>query len=498
MQYVNIEIKYIITDIKNMKKEAENMSQSTILSNADPNKKHVRAPEFMLYLMGVFFYTTMTGVVGANRNTYLTNVLRINDINSNYHSLFNTIITVVPFVLNFFITLYIDGKRTGKKGKFRPIMLVIIVPMSVIMMLTFITPPQLTGSLVLIYVVTIALLWSVMCTFGNAINMLPNVMTPNMKERDQVLSFRSFASAVGNSAPMLFLLIIGLIWKNNEGLQYIICAAFCGVLGISTVLLGMNLVRERIPYSAEKKNPLLGFRDIIKNRHAHVVILSEFLKSFRGISTFMEGYLAIVLIGDPSKKIIVLLPVGIGTAVGMLVINALLKKFNARVLYIASGIYSVCANIVAFTIGYFYFTTDSKPLMFVFIACLFLIGLQFGASNLLPLMFQADVLEDLELKTGKRLDATLPYVIGLGTTISGAIAGALAPKLLDNVVHYDFVDDVVSPDTNKIALLFFYTIVHGIMMFLAGVPFFFYKLTGKEKERIHNEVLEMRKAMEAE
>ena len=31
------------------------------------------------------------------------------------------------------------------------------------------------------------------------------------------------------------------------------------------------------------------------------------------------------------------------------------------------------------------------------------------------------------------------------------------------------------------------------MMFLAGVPFFFYKLTGKTKEDIHNAVVEMRK-----
>lgn len=31
------------------------------------------------------------------------------------------------------------------------------------------------------------------------------------------------------------------------------------------------------------------------------------------------------------------------------------------------------------------------------------------------------------------------------------------------------------------------------MMFLAGVPFFFYKLTGKTKENIHQAVLEKRK-----
>ena len=53
----------------------------------------------------------------------------------------------------------------------------------------------------------------------------------------------------------------------------------------------------------------------------------------------MESFLAIAVLGDASKKIIFVLPVGIGTAVGMLVINFLLKKFDARVLNIASGIY---------------------------------------------------------------------------------------------------------------------------------------------------------------
>ncbi len=465
--------------------------------NPAADKKYVKTGEFIMYLMGVFFYTTMTGVVGANRNTYLVNVLQMEE---EYLSLFNALIAIIPFVLNFFITLYIDGRKMGKGGKFRPITTLVIIPMMIVLMLTFIAPPSFSGTILFIYVLTIAILWSIMCAFGNTINMLPNVMTPNMKERDQILSLRSFASAVGNSAPMLFLLIIGLIWKNNEGLQYIICAAFCGAVGIITVLTGMKLTRERISYSVERKNPLLGFKDVIKNKHARVIIFSEFLKSFRGLATYMEGFLAIALIGDPSKKIFVLLPVGIGTAVGMLVINALLKKFNARVLYIASGIYSVCANIIAFTIGYFYFTTDNTVLMIAFIVCLFLIGLQFGASNLLPLMFQADVLEDLELKTGKRLDASLPFVISIGTLISSTIAGTVAPLILkgeNSLIRYEqLADGSISDGTDKIALLFFYTIVHGIMMFLAGVPFFFYKLTGEKKEEVHKKVLEMRERNE--
>lgn len=462
----------------------------------DVSREKLRTSEFVLYLMGVFFYTTMSGMLNANRNAYLVNVLKLE---SSQTAFFNAVISVVPFVMNFFISMYIDGRQMGKTGKFRPLSLITIVPMGIILVLSFWAPASLTGNLLMIYVITVAILWALCGSFGNSINMVANVITTDLKERDKVLSFRSISSAVGNSAPLVILLVIGLIWKNNEGLQYLIGAGLCGAVGVITVLLGMKVVRERVTYTTEKQNPLLGFKEIIVNKYARTIILSEFLKAFRGISTYMESFLAIAVLGDASKKIIFVLPVGIGTAVGMLAINFLLKKFDSRVLYIASGIYSVCANVIAFTVGYMYFNNPNTVLLVIFVAFLFLIGLQFGASNLLPSMFQADVLEDIELKTGKRFDACFPFVISIGTLISGTVASTLAPVILygeNSIIHYiqptDLVPNPVQSTESKILLLFFYTIVHGLMMFLAGVPFFRYKLTGQTKQDIHDKVLERR------
>ena len=120
-------------------------------------------------------------------------------------------------------------------------------------------------------------------------------------------------------------------------------------------------------------------------------------------------------------------------------------------------------------------------------------------------MFQADVLETIELKTGKRLDASFPFVIGIGTLISGTIASTVAPLLLygdGSIIGYiqptDLMPTPVQSLETKVTLLFFYTIMHGLMMFLAGVPFFFYKLTGKTKEDFHNELLEKRAQIEDE
>ena len=470
------------------------MEKLKAVADNQQNEKHVKMNEFIMYLVAVFFYTMMTGTVGSYRNDYLVNVLSLPDSSV---SLFNTLTSVIPFILNFFIAMYIDGRKTGKGGKFRPLALLVAVPAGIFLVLSFIAPKGITGSTLMIYLVTVAVSWAVCTNFGDCVNKVAVVMTPNMKERDTVMSFRSIVSAVGNSAPLVVELVLAFMIKD-KGLRYIAVASLCSVFGIITMLLGMKTVRERITYNNKKKNPIEGYGDVIKNKYAWVIIVSEFLKNFRGISTYMGIFLAEALLGE-GKFLLFGLPTGIGTAVGMLVINFLLKKFNSKVLYIASGIYSIIANVAAFAVGYTYFKNPSTVLQILFVAFLFFIGLQFGASNLLPTMLQADVLEDLELNTGKRLDASLPFVIGIGTMISGTIASALAPTILYGtkvpIISYIQAIDGISQEQSlhtKVMLLFFYTVVHGIMMFLAGVPFFFYKLTGKTKEEMHQKVLELR------
>lgn len=463
------------------------------------NKGYVENKEFIFYLAAIFFYTMMTGIVGSYRQDYLVNVLLLTEDQTSFY---NSFLSVAGFVMSFFYAMIIDNHKIKKNGKFVPIMNMVAIPMGIVTLLMFVTPKGLTGALLMVYLITIGILHGACCSFGNAINLVSFVMSPDSRERDKVISFKSISSAVGNSAPLVVTLVIGIFVKDKATL-FIASTALISVVGTIITLMGMRFVKERIEYKQEKKNPLVGFIDVIKNKYAWIIIISETLKNFRQIATYMGVFLAAALLGSTSKFLLFGLPTGIGTAVGMLVINFLLKKFNAKVLYIASGIYSIIANTAAFAVGYMYFKTESSVLQIVFIIFLFLIGLQFGASNLLPSMFQADVLESLEVQTkGKRLDAALPFVIGLGTMISGTIASGLSPKILygaNSIIQYiqptDAIPDPEQSLHTKVMMLFFYTIFHGIMMFLAGVPFFFYKLTGKTKEEIHNQVLAQRESL---
>ena len=461
-------------------------------------KSFVQKKEFIFYLAAIFFYTMMTGIVGSYRNAYLVNIVRLTDDQASFY---NAFLSIAGFVMSFFYAMIIDNHKIGKKGKFIPLVNAVAIPLGIVTILLFVTPSGLSGTLLMIYLLTIGMLHGACTNFGNAINLVSYVLTPNNKERDKVISFRSISSAVGNSAPLVVVLVIGL-FTDNEHMQYVIGASLVSVVGTIITLIGMRFMKERITYNTEKKNPVKGFLDVIKNKYAWIIIISETLKNFRGIANYMGVFLAAALLGGTDKFILFGLPTGIGTAVGMLIINALLKKFNAKVLYIASGIYSVTVNVIAFIVGYNYFNSPSSFLQILFIFFLFLIGLQFGASNLLPSMFQADVLESLEYTTGKRLDAALPFVIGIGTMISGTVASSLSPKILygeNSIIQYiQPTDAVPEPEqtlNTKIMMLFFYTIFHGLMMFLAGVPFFFYRLTGKTKDDIHEAVLKQRESI---
>lgn len=104
----------------------------------------------------------MTGFIGQYRNAFLVDVVQI----SNKHSsLFSVITSIVPYILNFFIVMYIDGRSIGKSGKFRPLVMLAAVPMGILLFLSFWVPKGITGTLLMIYIITVAVLWSVLNTF---------------------------------------------------------------------------------------------------------------------------------------------------------------------------------------------------------------------------------------------------------------------------------------------------------------------------------------------
>ena len=196
--------------------------------------KHIKLKEYILYVLAVFFYTNMTGMINEYRRAYLVDILRLT---THQMSFFNVFTGVAGFALSFINAMILDSKKIKNGNKFKGLGIASAIPCGIITVLIFWTPGFIESNptVLMVWLCAIALIQSVCFYFGGTVNMVAVVMTPNSREREQLLSVRGISSAIGNSAPLVIVLVIAAITKAVKGyednmLNYFIAAILCGVV----------------------------------------------------------------------------------------------------------------------------------------------------------------------------------------------------------------------------------------------------------------------------
>lgn len=196
-------------------------------------------------------------------------------------------------------------------------------------------------------------------------------------------------------------------------------------------------------------------------------------------------------------KIGLLLPMGVSTAVGMLVVKKLLKMWDTRKVYIVCCLYGAAIlgvlYIVSKIIGF-----NPSTLMIPFLIINFFVGLQHGNTNLTPNVMIADCVDEIEWKTGKRQEGLCYAGYGFFSKVAAALTKSSGPALVVwsgykvstniNVAYATQTDDTL----NK--LLMIYTLIPAIFVIGQMLPILFYDLTGKKKDMITKELQERRAA----
>ncbi|MBO5775759.1 MAG: MFS transporter, partial [Clostridia bacterium] len=274
----------------------QNVAVETLVQDAQnvpvPKEKQVKNKELIIFLTSVFFYTMITGMVGSYRQEYLTTFVGAKILTEDHISTINSIVSIVGYFISFAMALVIDRSRS-KIGKFRPLIMIVSLPLAVVTSLSFYLPGFLSDSAtkIMIYFCILFIIYGGLTNVGNSVNLVAMVMSSDDKERNSVMSWRSIVSAVGNSAPLVVVLVVGMLRKpgiiKNDEIMYLVSAILCSVIGMITMLLGAKVIRERTTYDRKSENPLKNIKSIVTNKHAILVIISEFLKSFRGLASYM-------------------------------------------------------------------------------------------------------------------------------------------------------------------------------------------------------------------
>lgn len=403
---------------------------------------------FGSYLM--IFYTDIFGLRAAVVGTLFL-VTRVWD------SAFDPIVGVVA-----------DRTHT-RWGKFRPYLLMLAVPFSVIGVLTFITPSlNDSGKLIYAYVT-----YSLMMMVYSAINVpyasLLGVISADPKERNTLSTFRMAFAYVGSFiALLLFMPMVNFFSNHSKELTnqqhgwtmaVIVIAVMCAILFIGCFVL----TKERVKPMREKQAPLKeDLKDLWKNRPWWILlgagVAALVFNSIRDGATVYyfkyfiveENYETVSFFGVSFVLSGLYLSIGqIANIAGVILAAPVSNRIGKKQTYM--GAMSIATIL---SIMFFWFDKDNMAMIFIF-----QILISICAGSVFPLLWSmyADCTDYSELKTGNRATGLIFSSSSMSQKFGWAIGSALTGWLL---AYFGFrANEVQNAEA-----------IQGIKMFMSFLP----------------------------
>lgn len=482
----------------------------------EKQKKYMKFSEIITFGIGLFGVALLTGWMPDYTATFFADFAFKGKgfdpaTMSNAISQVFFVAGIIGAVCELVIGYLVDRTRT-KFGKVKPWVGFGAVPLAIVSLFVFVAPKIDSQILAIIWMyVVYSLYTAVSCAVESPANCFGSLCSPNPSERSTAISIASFLRSVGQSGGMVVVMVVGLVMKalmgkqqyknaEGQGLDLVISTAICALGLILFVMIFFVNNKERVPFTQEKVSIKDSIKVVFGNKNLLMVSLTKLCGFGRGVYGTVSLYIAIYLLGSKDLKLALLLPMGIGTAVGTLLVNFVLKKFSTKKTFIIFCIYGASSlailYLVSSAIGF------NKTLIIPFLIINFFCGIQHGNTNTTPNIMIADCVDEIEYKTGKRQDGIAYAGYGLFSKIASAFTKGLGPWLLYTWSGYQVSQNAnvayaAQTDTTLNRMLMIYTIIPAIFVLLQMVPIFFYDNVGKKKETI-TAVLQERRAAIAE
>lgn len=480
-------------------------------------KKYMKKSEIATFGIGLFGVALMTGWMPDYTATYFADFAFKgkgfdSGTMSDMISMVFLVAGIVGAVCELVIGYLVDNTRT-KLGKVKPWIGFGVIPLAIISLLVFVAPNTNSQTLAIIWMFVIYSLYTAFsCAVESPSNCFGSLCSPNPSERSTAISIASFLRSVGQSGGMVVILVVGLImkaamgeqqYKNAEaqGLDLLISTAVCALGLILFVMIFFTNNQERVPFTQEKVSLKDAVKVVFTHKNLLMVSLTKLAGFGRGVYGTVSLYIAIYLLGSKDLKLALLLPMGIGTAVGTLLVNLVLKKFSTKKTFILFCFYGASSLSILFLVSKGIGFNDG--LIIPFLILNFFCGLQHGNTNVTPNIMIADCVDEIEYKTGKRQEGLAYAGYGLFSKVASAFTKALGPWLL-----YSWSGYLASTDANVAyaeqadgtldKILMIYTIIPAIFVVLQAVPIFFYDMVGEKKDMITKALIERREQNAAE
>ena len=461
-------------------------------------QKHMNFKEIAAYSLGLFGFQAIVGLLNSYQAEFDGSIL---GVNVSVVAILILIAKIVSAVADPVVGNLVDRSKS-KHGKFKSMILYSIIPLLVMTAVIFIDVPfKNNTTLTYVWIFVTYLIWSIAMTMGDVPSQgIASVLTPNPTERTNVVSISNTFKQVGFSACVVIVPIVCLIVKGGSQVfgfegdtdtpmiaaEYLGTAILTAVLGCALFALIPLINKERVTNTSTEKTTAKDMVNALKNNKPFMlVIISYFLGFGRQMAMGIQVQAATVILGSQNLVAVLGIVTAVGSMISMALCPLLIKKLDEKKAYIILSVYGFAASIFSFIIGHFWFLDPGNMVLTVlFYASLFLIGLQFGAVTLMPMIMTADAVDYYEYETGKRMEGACYSILTLTIKVCLALGTAVGLIFVQKSGYYEALASGVFETKTKDVIFFAYTALPGVLALLSIVPMFKYDICGEKKAKI--------------
>ncbi len=385
---------------------------------------------------------------------------------------------------------FIDSRKAGKNGKFKPWIFRMSFPLVILNVLMFVHIPGLSNGFYVAWAFVTYIVWGTLYSTVNIpYGSMASVISGDPVERTSLSSWRTLGSTAANLIIGVFGPMIFFVNNKANANHFLIGTVIFSILALACYMACYKLTTERIVIDEDAKpkaNLGKSLKGLMKNKPLIIFLIASlvFLVCFMLIGT-VNTYLFKDYFGNTKALSMVSLVQSLAVIIGMPMVKPLVKKFGKK------EVASAGVLLAAVVYGVLYLLPNLNATQFIGILAIGMFG--YGMFNLVIWAFVTDLIDYHEYLTGLREDGTVYSIYSFARKIGQAVAGGLGGAALAAVGYNPKLAEQTHSTLQGIHTLG--TLVPAIFLVVVFVIVaFLYPLNKKRTLQLATDLAEKRKA----
>ncbi|TFG82902.1 MAG: hypothetical protein E4G74_02000 [Erysipelotrichales bacterium] len=364
-----------------------------------------------------------------------------------------------------------------KRGKMRPWLFWIPIPMIIITILLFYAPSFDYGAK-LLYAYFTFILWDMIFTISDIPFWgLSATMTRNPKERLSLITFARILCNLGMAVSIILPPLMFKLFPSERSGYFWTTVILITIGGMLFYLASIGTKERVVDVKVEDESFFGNLGLLLKNKPLLALQASRMLGAFRMVIGVAGTYFAKYNMGDAAYFSLLGGILIASLIAAMFITPFFTKRYSKKTMYNASLLLGAFSHLAMFFVGY----TNLPAVFFL----LFLCGMSLGMNDVITYTMVGDTVDYLQWKINRRTEG-LSFSLHTFTTKMQTALGTLWISIVLTYVGY--IDNVKQSATALTGIFTLISIFPAIGAILSIIPMFWYDLSEKKHEQMLIEI----------